>query len=158
MTYVVPMQEKISGSSAIIEGKVIARQSFWNANSSFIYTSNIIEVYKVFKGSVTTNQIEVITEGGVVGNQMIKAEPSLELQIDETGVFFLIQAANLNPASPFTPSNQFEGYAANQSLIKYDLKDGSAVDGLLNYSNIATQVYQPVDSVDRSKLHRNYSC
>ncbi|MBK8876480.1 MAG: hypothetical protein IPN13_22385 [Bacteroidetes bacterium] len=144
MTYVVPMQEKVNGSSAIIEGKVIARQSFWNANSSFIYTSNIIEVYKVFKGSVSTNQIEIITEGGIVGNQMIKVEPALELEINETGVFFLIATSNLNPASPFLPSNQFEGFAANQSLIKYDLKDGSAVDGLLNYSNIATQVYQPV--------------
>ncbi len=144
MTYVVPMQEKISGSSAIIEGKVVARHSFWNATSTFIYTSNIVEVYKVFKGSVTTNQIEIITEGGIVGNQMIKAEPSLELEIDQTGIFFLMPAANLNPTSPFTTSNQFEGFAANQSLIKYDLKDGSAVDGLLNYSNIATEVYQPL--------------
>lgn len=144
MTYPVSLQDRTTQSAVIVEGKVVSKTSFWNSAQNFIYTSNVIDVYKVFKGTVTTNQIEIITEGGVVGNQMIKAEPALELAENETGVFFLSAAQQPNPLSPFATSLQYEGYAANQSFIKYDLKNGSAVDGIQSLSNIALSVYQPL--------------
>src|SRR4051794_14469350 len=76
--YKVSMEEKISQSSLIVEGKVVEKKSFWNAQHSMIYTSNQVEVYKVFKGTLQKNTIEVITVGGVVDNYCIQASHQLE--------------------------------------------------------------------------------
>lgn len=142
MTYPVPVSERLNNSQVIVEGKIISKNSFWNASNDFIYTSNVIEVYKVFKGSVTASQIEIITEGGSIGNQLIKAEPALNLEINDVGVFFLKSASHLNPASAIVPSLRFEGYAANQSFLKYDLRDMSAIDPYFTFNDISTSVYQ----------------
>lgn len=144
MTYPVPVLQRINDSHVIVEGKVISKTSFWNQNLDFIYTSNVIEIYKVFKGGISTNQIEVITEGGIVGNTMIKAEPALDLHLNDLGVFFLIPATQLNPSSPFVYSLQFEGYALNQSFIKYDLKSGTASDPYNTFNDLVTDIYQGI--------------
>jgi hypothetical protein len=85
MTYELPLPQKVNESTAIFEGKVISKNSFWNASQDFIYTSNVIQVYKVFKGNITSGQVEIISEGGTIGLIMIKAEPSLQLNIDDVG-------------------------------------------------------------------------
>ncbi|MBL0339560.1 MAG: PKD domain-containing protein [Bacteroidetes bacterium] len=144
MTFPVSLSERINQSDIIIEGKVVNKTSLWNATQDFIYTSNVIEVYKVFKGNITTNQIEIITEGGLVGNTFIKAEPALEFKIDETGIFFGVPSTQTNSLSPFSATLQFEGYAANQSFIKYDIKSQEAIDAFEVYSDISVQVYQSI--------------
>src|SRR6187455_2984349 len=116
MTYPVSVPERVAGSQIIIEGKIISQSSFWNNTQDFIYTSNVIDVYKIFKGSITTSQIEIITEGGTVGNTMIKAEPALEFRINDVGVFFGIVSQQINPNSALPQAVQYEGYAANQSF------------------------------------------
>ncbi len=142
MTYPISLTERVNQSSIIIEGKVVSQNSYWNSNHDFIYTSNVIDVYKVFKGNVTANQVEIITEGGIVGNTLIKAEPSLQFELDETGIFFGVPNTQTNSFSPFPITLQFEGYAANQSFIKYDLKSQEAIDAYAVYSDISVQVYQ----------------
>ncbi|MDQ3051869.1 MAG: PKD domain-containing protein [Bacteroidota bacterium] len=142
MTYQVPLHQRVMNSTVIIEGKIISKSSFWNAASNFIYTSNVIEVYKVFKGGITASQVEIITEGGTIGNTMIVAEPTLILNINDIGVFFGIPAGQLNPSSPRPPSLQFEGYASNQSFIRYDVKSLQAVEPFTVYTDIATDIYQ----------------
>lgn len=147
MTYPVSLSERTLQSNVIIEGKIISKNSFWNNTQDFIYTSNVIEVYKVFKGNISTNQVEIITEGGIVGNTMIKAEPALEFNIDDVGIFFGVPASVPNTASPFSPTLQFEGYAANQSFIKFDLKSESAIDGITTLPDVSVQVYQVLTSL-----------
>ncbi len=46
----VSLKQQIENSSLVVEGRVISKQSFWDAENKNIYTANIIEVYKVFKG------------------------------------------------------------------------------------------------------------
>src|SRR5262245_44723667 len=75
LTYPVTFTARTSASSAIIEGKVLSQNSFWNSNHDFIYTANEIQVYKIFKGAISNANVFVITEGGTVGNDMIVAEP-----------------------------------------------------------------------------------
>jgi len=41
----------VNNSDYIIEGKVVSQQTFWNADSSAIFTENEIEISKIFKGS-----------------------------------------------------------------------------------------------------------
>lgn len=147
MSYQVPFSQRINSASVVLEGKVISQVSFWNASGDFIYTSNILEVYKVFKGNITTNQIEVITEGGIVGNVMIKAEPSLQFKVNEIGIFMGISALNQNPNSAFPASLQFEGIAAHQSFIKYDIKSKTGTDPFNTYNDLSTEIYQAIPNL-----------
>lgn len=144
MTYPISMAQRVQNSSLVIEGKVISRTSFWNAGQDFIYTSNIIEIYKVFKGNITTNQIEFITEGGIIGNTMITAEPALDLRINDVGILFGVPASPTNPLSPFSSIYQFEGYAANQSFIRYDLTSVTASDPYTVFNDLVVDLYQAI--------------
>ena len=78
----------------IAEGKVIEKKSFWNNEHTMIYTANTIEVYKLFKGNLVEKSIEVITEGGGVGNQYIETSDLLNLDQGQTGIFFCYQRAS----------------------------------------------------------------
>ena len=86
--YPISTEQKIINSTLIVEGKVISKKSVWNANHTMIYTSSKVEVYKVFKGSLQENVIEVITIGGAVGGHLIQATHLLELNKNDVGVFF----------------------------------------------------------------------
>src|SRR3954470_9290841 len=69
--YKIELDEKINNSSLIIEGKVVSKKSFWNDAHTMIYTANIIEVYKSFKGNTTEKTVEIVTQGGSVGTDAI---------------------------------------------------------------------------------------
>ncbi|MBK5284153.1 MAG: hypothetical protein JJE25_02030, partial [Bacteroidia bacterium] len=66
LTYPVSVPDRVNFSSVVVEGKVISQNSFWNSSHDFIYTSSQIELYKIFKGTVSATQIEIISEGGTV--------------------------------------------------------------------------------------------
>src|SRR3954467_6376018 len=66
--YEVSLTEKVNRSGLIIEGKVANQQSFWNSQHTIIYTSSSIEVYKIFKGTVNTSTVQIITIGGKVND------------------------------------------------------------------------------------------
>jgi len=141
MMYPVLLQERIQHSSLVIEGKVIDKISFWNEKHDKIFTSNLIEVYKTFKNS-SPAYIEIITEGGIVGDRMHKIEPSLQLRIDELGVFTLIPN---NETSQFGKT-VYEAYASAQGFIKYDLFENTASEPFQKYDNINTSLYALIEN------------
>jgi PKD repeat protein len=134
-----------SNSDLIIEGKVSSKYSFWNAAHNMIYTSNTVEIYKVFKGNAISTSIEVMTMGGTVGLDRITAEPSLSLKVGDIGIFTCesVKRFNLtginNSALP-----KYEVYASNQGFIKYDLNTQTASDPFFKYANIETDLYSHV--------------
>ena len=83
------LQTRIQQSGDVLEGKVIMKKSYYNQDRSFIYTLNTLEVYRVFKGNISAKTIEVITDGGQIGNEMITAHPSLEFQLGNIGILML---------------------------------------------------------------------
>lgn len=78
---------QMNTAARIVEGKVVAQQSFLGAQGN-VYTSNQIEVYRVLKGQAQLS-LDVVTEGGVVGDLMQVVSPSAQIQIGEYGVFVL---------------------------------------------------------------------
>ena len=136
LMYPVLLTQRIPQSALVVEGKVIDQISFWNADHSKIYTSNLVDVYKSFKNT-SPSFIEVITEGGVVGDKMHVVHPALELTIGETGVFTL----NANAMNPQFGQPVFETYASAQGFIKYDLANNSASETFNSYSNLSTNFY-----------------
>lgn len=143
----VTLQYRVNSSSVIAEGKVISQTSFWNSNQTLIFTENVIEVYKVFKGNITALQIAIITEGGIVGNTKHVVEPSLQLKSDDIATFFLITSSIQNVVSGISASLTFEPYAGSQGAIRYDLISKKGNDVFNTYTDIDTQVYQQIVSL-----------
>ena len=84
------LAKRVDLSTLIVEGKVIDQYPFREFGKKDIYTASVIEVYKVFKGQVSSPYyIEIITFGGQIGLERHKASPELELQKDECGIFLL---------------------------------------------------------------------
>jgi len=136
----VPFAERVQNAAVIVEGKVISKQSFWNEKHDYIYTSNTIEVYKVFKGSVTASNIEIITEGGVVDGKAIIANPSLKLSKGQTGIFIIKENVTIR-------INSFKPYAGPQGFIQYDFSQNKAFDAFSVYVGITTNLYQKIKSL-----------
>lgn len=141
----VPLIQRANASTVIVEGKVTGQYSYWNSNHSMIYTANTIELYKIFKGSIATTSIEIITEGGTVALDRITVEPSLELSIGEVGMFTCtpVTRAHHNLVSR-SALPQFEAYAGTQGFVKYDVVNNTANDPFRKYSDIQTELFDVV--------------
>ena len=140
----IPLEQRVIESNLVVEGKVLSKQSYWDAGHKMIYTSNTIEVYKIFKGSLSASTIELLTEGGTVGNYLQKFDPSLNLEIDEVGIFTCIPPVryNISPNHPVS-ALKFEAYASAQGFIQYNQTDISAFDAFRTYPSI-TGLYNRV--------------
>jgi Secretion system C-terminal sorting domain len=137
--YRIPIEQKINGSSVIVEGSVINQKSFWNHAHTMIYTSSTIEVYKEFKGT-SSAVMEVVTVGGQVGNEIIQASDLLDLSIGKTGVFFLYPNS-MHVLSPVAKSILFDVYSSQQGFIEYDLSNQSASTVFTQYGSITSELY-----------------
>ncbi|MGZ5287289.1 MAG: T9SS type A sorting domain-containing protein, partial [Flavisolibacter sp.] len=153
----VPFDLRVSGASLVVEGSVISRQSYWNDDQTMIYTSNIIEVYKVFKGNITNDRIEVITEGGIVGLQMIKAEPSLQLEVGETGVFLCTAPRRIKGLSATANDHpRYTAFADAQGFIRYDLQSRTAADPFRKYADIRDELYKKLSPALNYRVIKNF--
>ncbi|MBX2931798.1 MAG: T9SS type A sorting domain-containing protein [Chitinophagaceae bacterium] len=138
--YQVDNEEKAVNATLIIEGKVVDKVSFWNETQTMIYTSNKIKVYKVFKGEINTDYIEVITEGGTIGEYAVHASDLLELVNEQEGVFFCFPNIKARK-SPTTNKVLFDVYSSSQGFWIYNLYENKATDPFNTYQGITTTVY-----------------
>nr|WP_321246245.1 T9SS type A sorting domain-containing protein [uncultured Psychroserpens sp.] len=141
----VPFSTQVQSSSQIIEGKVISKTSFWDDNHHNIYTINTIEIYKVFKGQVLAETLELITPGGSVDNDSEVVTPSLSLNIGDIGVFILhnndIQISN------GTSQNKFKPFASSQGFYKYDLSSNTVFNPFVNKQGITNTFYNDITAL-----------
>jgi PKD repeat protein len=149
LIFEVPLEQRVNNSQLVVEGKVIESRSFWNNSQTLIYTASTIEVYKVFKGNMPATTIEIISEGGMVGDRLHVVNPSLKLNVDEVGVFLL----DNNRFSDLPPSrkSRYQGVAAAQGFIKYDLVEGKASAPFDKFQNIENDLYKRIESITAQK-------
>src|SRR5688572_18420652 len=83
----IPLEQRVAKAELVIEGKVVSKNSFWNADQTMIYTSNRVEITKVFKGTAPSGLIDILTVGGVVEHRKITTDSLLSLEVNESGVF-----------------------------------------------------------------------
>ncbi len=127
LMYEVPLEKQIASSSLIVEGKVISKESVWNNSKTLIYTINVVQVYKSFKGSSQEN-IEIITLGGTVGNDRLVVNPALKLNKGEIGIFMLHEST-VNTSQNSKIFNQFyEVVSLSQGFYKYILEDNKVIN------------------------------
>lgn len=137
LMYEVPLATQVQASTQIIEGKVIAKTSFWDDNQDNIYTSNTVEVYKVFKGQPLTT-IQIITRGGTVGLEAEIVTPSLQLGLYDIGIFTLHDAtvnSGNNSISTFQPYSGAQGFYKYNTLTNIAANPFKAKQGITNFYN-----------------------
>jgi hypothetical protein len=141
----VPLRTQVQSSSQIIEGKVLSKSSFWDNNQHNIYTVNTIEVYKVFKGQILTETIEVVTPGGAVDNDSEVVTPSLSVKVGDIGVFML--HSNNVAISNGTSQTKFRPFASSQGFYKYDLSTNTVYNPFMSKQGITTTFYNDIRSL-----------
>ena len=138
--YEVPIGDKIEGSTLILEGKVIDQKSFWNPQHTMIYTSSTVEVYKVFKGSTSKSQVDIMTYGGSVGTMSIEASELLTLAKGDVGVFFCFPNS-VGLRSPVTKEVLLDVYSSSQGFFNYNLARQTASSPFVGYASITNELY-----------------
>ncbi len=139
----IPLKQQIEKSTLVVEGKVISKTSFWDADHHNIYTSNTIEVYKVFKGAKQAT-IEVVTPGGSIGLRAEVVTPSLKLHIGDMGVFTLYDNSVLFSTLSKSSNNKFEAYSSLQGFYKYNIYKDVAVNTFSSKSGITKSFYSEI--------------
>ena len=110
-----------SHSDLIIEGVIKEKSAFITSAGNFIYTTYEIEITKIFKGHPQKSTVQVIESGGKVGNRAIQVMPSIELQVGESGTFFLELYSLPSPEDRLRFTDPvYRAYASTQSIFSYD--------------------------------------
>lgn len=134
--YPVSLTQRVHNSTLIAEGKVIAQYSFQYSPKGSIYTSNLVQVYRTFKGNLQGDQIEIITEGGTVGRLKQVYSSTLSLSVGETGVFFCMPPGKHIAGRRAMKGNVYMVYSSLQGFIAYDDQTNSAADPFTRYNKI----------------------
>ncbi|WP_207433628.1 IPT/TIG domain-containing protein [Sabulibacter ruber] len=129
------LEERVTAADLVVEGKVTSQRSFWDDQHHNIYTAHQVEIFKVFKGSPSSNTVEIVTEGGRVGMDIHVYSATLQLKSQEQGVFFL-----KSPAGKAAKA-RYSVFGSMQGFIKYKLPQGTAKDPFAEYSSIPLQVH-----------------
>lgn len=145
----IPLEERVMRASLVVEGEVVSQNSFWDANRQNIYTSNILKVFKVFKGELKEKQVEIITEGGTVGLERHVFSTSLGLTPGQQGTFFLQdqQAFKNTPAKGIRSTKVF---GSEQGMISYDVRQNSAADAFNRFSSIE-KLYSSITTITKTR-------
>jgi len=141
--YKIDLTGKINKARLIVEATVTEQHSFWNDAHTIIYTSSKLHVYKLFKGDTTIREIEVITQGGSVGNTCLTVSDMLQLRPNQAGMFFL----NENPLklrSPLTKKILYNVYSSAQGFLRYNKTRTTAFAPFARYENIEQTLYSLV--------------
>ncbi len=131
----IPLEQQVKKATTIIEGKVVAKESFWDNDYNLIYTVNTLEVNKVFKGEPVT-QVNVITMGGTINENSLIVNPSLSLNYNDVGLITLQESDidlvdyNISNGKLYTP------ICTVQSFYKYNTFDNIVVNPFVTIPSI----------------------
>ena len=132
----ISFSDQVLAANVIVEGKVIAKKSYWDKGKKNIYTVNTIDVSKSYKGKVA-QQLHIVTLGGTVGLKAVIARPSLSLDTNEAGVFvaeaFLLELEGFSSSAPL-----YRTIGVSQGFYRYDKSNGSVINPFENFSKHET--------------------
>ena len=137
----ISLQERVNNSDFVLEGKVVSKFSFWNDKHTNIYTSNTLDIYKIFKGNLNPSEVALITKGGLVGTELEIVTDALELNVGDIGIFF---CKFLNNGATEGEGVTLKPFGDEQGFIRYDLKKDVAMDGFRSYKHITNSLYSEI--------------
>lgn len=122
----VPLGQRLAVAELVIEGEVVRSESFYG-NNRVIYTRHWVRVDRVAKGLAAADSVEVILEGGRVGDRMMWMDHHLVLAPGSSGVFFLNPLGRDHPAKLGEDRVAYDVYADLQGFIAYLRQAGATV-------------------------------
>lgn len=146
----VPLPERVNNSSLIIEGKITDKFSLWNNQQNLILTVHKIQVFKVFKGNIQEAEIEILTEGGRIGDIEHIIYPNDNLSIGDFGIFCLEKSEYSNLSG--YKGNFYKIYATKQGFIKYDKFNNQATDYFREYKGLPNTIYSIIEKLTNQKF------
>jgi hypothetical protein len=108
--------ERTEGASLVVEGKIVHQTSYWNKDRTKMFTSNFVQVSKVFKGEKTPQTVEIVTRGGFVGDEFQLLPHETEINAGEEGIFFL-SPNDFNGHDKEAPTSRV--YLGRQGVVRY---------------------------------------
>ncbi|MBK8557417.1 MAG: T9SS type A sorting domain-containing protein [Lewinellaceae bacterium] len=151
-----PIKFRTEHSELVIEGKVMECRSFWNESSTQILTSNLVEVFKVFKGKDFNKEtIEIITLGGTVGDRFSIVSHQKTFKPGMEGIFFCKANQKLS-------SMQQSGEASfvlsfpETGFVQYFFEkfNHPAADARKSYKDIPKEIYGEIVLSARESVRR----
>src|SRR5206468_3183532 len=97
-------------------------------------------VYKIFKGNQVISAIEVVTQGGSVGNDYIETNDLLTFDKGDIGTLFCFPNS-LKLRSPASGNLLYDVYSSRQGFLKYDLASNKAFAPFAEYQDIEGKFY-----------------
>lgn len=137
-----PLLDRVNNAGYIFEGQVIKTYSYWNKDSDKIYTSNVVQISRIFKGDLQCGTVELITNGGTVDDKTECNSHYINMSEGTTGIFLCGQnEKQLSPTAFYQFSNpdKLTMIFEQQSLIKYILEGGDwkAYDVTQKFADLA---------------------
>ncbi|MCW3125616.1 MAG: hypothetical protein JWO03_1274 [Bacteroidetes bacterium] len=119
--------DRINNTTYIFEGVVIKTNSYETGDQKMIYTSNVIQVTKIFKGvdAMSCGTVELITDGGQLTDKGLDVSHALALKVGDQGIFLTSSTDKELPVTyyPFTIPVKLGAPYDWQSFIKYMYDD-----------------------------------
>lgn len=119
----------------VLEAKVVEQTCYWSDDRTKIFTKSVLEVYKIFKGDLKTNRLELNRIGGQLEGYFQEVSDVPNLQKGQFGLFFI------GKSEPYL-------YLNEEPITYY--QDGinpTAAGAFLTMKNIASEIYQPLQAV-----------
>ena len=84
------LDELCDSSTAIVEGKVVAKEASWDSERTFIFTTATLTVNETFKGAFgPADTIHLLIPGGEIDGVGLKVEHAAEVEVGEEVIIFL---------------------------------------------------------------------
>lgn len=136
------IETRLLTSDLVVEGKFLKSTPFWNKSRNMIYTLNEVKVYKLFKGDLQSDKIEVVTEGGEIDDQFVHVTHNIELQKGQEVILFL-------KTKKVDEKNVWFSY--HRPVYELLTPAGFAgKDEVKQYKNIEKEVYLPLQKAANS--------
>ena len=119
--------DRVNKSAYIFEGEVIRNNGYWTEKKNYIYTSITVDIKKIFKGHLLCGKVELITNGGIVGDSVeLDISHNLVLNKGQRGIFLCRETNKELPIIDYYPENNYQKLETifnEQGFIKF-FEDG----------------------------------
>jgi hypothetical protein len=139
------IQRRTHASDLVVEGKIVECQSFWNSDQTQIFTSNLVQLSKVFKGNVVGEKIEIITKGGMVDDRFSIVSHEAKLKSGMEGIFFC-KVAKKSPSLEKTGKTAYHLSSSELGFIQFysEQFNPPAADKTTKYKNVEAEIYNNI--------------
>jgi hypothetical protein len=123
------IEQLTANSSDIINGEVLAKESWWNKSETFIFTSVTIQVNELYKGTLAVpSTVTVVVPGGEVGETGLGVEHAPRFEVGQEVIVFL----TLYEDSTYKVTAWEQG--------KYTLEDGQVKEKRISVSSFEDEI------------------